>query len=113
MKHGNGVCSDSIHSKERFFDENSTSGFSGFICRPPQPRPRCLRTLLIATFSTLAVASFLLFSSSSFDRLSPVIAQEQVKSITYELVPGFSAQSLTSTNDATFEFVWTPLPHSD
>lgn len=72
-------------------------------------RRRGLHNFLIAIFSALATVSILVFSDTFLRTPTPTTAPGLFKPTTYEVVPGFFAQSLNSTNDETFEFVWTPI----
>ena len=99
--------SDPIYSKEHLFDEKSASNVFSVVENLPPVRRRRLYSLVIAIFGVLVTTLFVLFSDTSSCGPSPIVAQGLFKPTMYEVVPGFFAQSLNSTNDATFDFVWT------
>ena len=63
--------------------------------------------LRLALFTVLAAASFLAMSSSLRIPSAVLDSPWLFKPTTYEIVPGFFAQGLNSTNDTTFDFVST------
>jgi hypothetical protein len=70
------------------------------------PRP-CRRqryqTIIIAFFGALATVFFIFYSGSK--RNAVALAPSLFRPNAYEVVPGFFAQSLNSTNDTLFDFV--------
>jgi hypothetical protein len=71
-------------------------------------RRRKIRTLLVALVSVFATFSFL-FLSSAIDGGGTIHAPTSFKPTTYEVVPGYFAQSLNSTDDTTFDYVALPF----
>ena len=71
-------------------------------------RRRTVRTLLIAVVSVFTTFSFL-FLSSATDGGGTIHAPALFKPTTYQIVPGYFAQSLNSTDDATFDYVRLPF----
>jgi hypothetical protein len=71
-------------------------------------RRRTVRTFLIAVVSVFTTSSFL-FLSSAFDGGGTIHVPTLVKPTTYEVVPGYFAQSLNSTDDTTFDYVGPPV----
>lgn len=71
-------------------------------------RRRKIRTLLIGLVSVVTTFSFL-FLPSVIDGGGTIHAPALFKPTTYEVVPGYFAQSLNSTDDATFDYVGPPV----
>jgi hypothetical protein len=71
-------------------------------------RRRKVRTLLIAVVSVFTTFSFL-FLSSAYDEGGTIHVPALFKPTTYEIVPGYFAQSLNSTDDDTFDYVGLPF----
>jgi hypothetical protein len=70
----------------------------------PRPcRKQRYQTIIIAFFSALATVLFIIYSGSKGNAVA--LAPLLFKPSAYEVVPGFFAQSLTSTNDTLFDFV--------
>ena len=109
MKDGSSACSHSFHPNALHLDNKNAGEVHGIVYAPLRVRRRGLHNFLIAIFSALATVSILLFSDTFLGTPTPTTAPELFKPTTYQVVPGFFAQSLNSTNDATFDFVWTPF----
>jgi hypothetical protein len=73
---------------------------------PGPCRKQRYQTIIIASFSALATLLFLFYGS--FRGNAAVLAPSLFKPTSYEVVPGFFAQSLNSTNDTIFDFVFLP-----
>ena len=102
-----GCCSHSIRLNTHHLDNNKIRGEDGGIVYATlRIRRRSLHNL-IAIFSALVTISLLVFSDTFLATPTSTNTLRLFKQTKYEVVPGFFAQSLNSTNDVTFDFVWT------
>jgi hypothetical protein len=96
-----------MHLNAHHLDDNKNRGEDGSIVYATlRVRRRSLHNL-IAIFSALATISILVFSDTFLATPTSTNTLRQLKPTKYEVVPGFFAQSLNSTDDVTFDFVWT------
>ena len=89
-----------INEKSKHVGISTTYGFTR--------RRRCLRTISMSVFATLAI--LLLFTTHGTQ--VTVNGPTRFRPTTYETIPGFFAQSLNSTDDEAFDFVLTQFTPS-
>lgn len=109
MKDDNSACSHSIHLNGHHLDNKNAGEVHSIVYVLLRVRRRVLHNFLIAIFSALATVSILLCSDTFLGTPTPITASGLFKPTSYEVIHGFFAQSLNSTNDTTFDFVWTPI----
>lgn len=105
MPDGDCIHSNLINTSQKWSSDVNCShnGDSNHLCWGQR---RKVRTLSLALLAVLATFFFLFFLSSTIDGQRPkTYTLVSVKPTKYEVVPGFFAQSLDSTNDTTFDYV--------
>jgi hypothetical protein len=88
-----------------YVDEDVLRSISGQSRLVRRRQPRFIATLFVSAF--LATFFFLIVSDSA---KATARLPTRFKPTRYEVVPGFFAQSLNSTDDTAFDFVLHPIP---
>jgi hypothetical protein len=97
----------STDKKEDFLEFSPDSDHSD----PHYSRRRKHQTSIVILSSILAIVFIFLCQCS--DKIPSVQGPSLFRPTAYEVVPGFFAQSLTSTNDSLFDFVTSFVHHAN